>query len=325
MDAPVRTSVIVCTRNRAVSLARMLDSLCRCEPPRRAWELLVVDNGSSDATPHTLAGFASRLPLRVVHEPRVGLSAARNTGAAHARGEYLLWTDDDATVCRDWLRVYEAGFDAHPSAAFFAGPIRVRFEGAPPRWLEAGLAAVRTAFAGLELPEQRAPFDASTRRLPFGANLALRAVEQRAFRYDVTLGRHAERRFYGGEEVELLHRLIRSGARGIWLPEAPVEHWIDAARQTRGYLRRYYTGVGYVGKPGELANPTAMRLRRRLRYRLRIARLEAVHWIGRLLGRHAASLTALRDASNLRGRLIAQRERARVRPALPRAIESEPT
>jgi hypothetical protein len=68
-----------------------------------------------------------------------------------------------------------------------------------------------------------------------------------------------------------------------------------------------------------------MRLRRRLRYRLRIARLDAMQWIGRLLGRHAASLAALRDASNLRGRLIAQRELVRVRSALSRPIQGEPT
>ena len=85
---------------------------------------------------------------------------ARNTGVANAEGEYLVWTDDDATVCRDWLRLYESGFDAHPGAAFFAGPIRARFEGAPPRWLAAGLASVQTAYAGLDLREQRAPFDA---------------------------------------------------------------------------------------------------------------------------------------------------------------------
>lgn len=316
-------SVVICTRNRAPSLARALDSLTRCAPPQRSdWQLVVVDNGSSDETPRTLEAFAGRLPLRVVGERRPGLSHARNRGVSAADGNYLIWTDDDATVCPDWLRVYEAAFEAHPDAAFFAGPIRVRFEGTPPRWLEANLRLVCTAFAGLELPEQREPFDDRSRHLPFGANLALRAVEARAFPFDPALGRHPGRMFYGGEETDFLWRVTRAGAKGYWLPDAPVDHWIDPARQTSAYLRRYYVGVGYIGSPGD-----PRRVRRRLggglRMALRIARFEAIHLLGRLLGRDAMWMAALRDASLIRGRLLARLQLA-ARPAPSHSVEQGP-
>jgi hypothetical protein len=179
--------------------------------------------------------------------------------------------------------------------------------------LEANLPLVCTAFAGLELPEQREPFDERSRQLPFGANLALRAMEARAFGFNPALGRHPDRMFYGGEETDLLWRVTRAGAKGYWLPEAPVDHWIDPTRQTSAYLRRYFLGVGYIGAPGDRGRERR-RLGGGLRMMLRIARLEAIHLLGRLLGRDATWMAALRDASMNRGQLIARRELA-ARPA----------
>src|SRR4029453_9793931 len=114
---------------RAASLARTLDSLAEAEPPRASWEVVVVDNGSEDDTQQVIARSRPGLPLRGVLEPRPGVSHARNRGVAAAAGEYLIWTDDDVTVCRDWLRSYESAFEANPQAAFFGGPIRPRFAG----------------------------------------------------------------------------------------------------------------------------------------------------------------------------------------------------
>jgi glycosyltransferase involved in cell wall biosynthesis len=307
-DAP-RISVVVCTRDRAASLSRSLDSLARCAPPQSSeWELVVVDNGSRDDTPRTLDAFRDRLPLCVVREPRLGLSIARNRGATAASGDYLLWTDDDATVCRDWLRRYEAAFTAHPDAAFFGGPIHVRFEGTPPRWLEASLPLVRHAFAGLEALGDGAILDARSPGLPFGANWAVRRSELLTFGFDPEIGRHPARLFAGHEESDVLRRITRAGGRGVWLPDASVEHWIDPSRQSRAYLRRYYTGVGFVGTRRSLAEEgRATGLGKQLRLLRRIAWQDLVYAGARLLGRREAWVQALREGARLRGRLIAHR------------------
>ncbi len=99
-------SVILCTRNRADQLATTLKSLgAMAVPPNLRWELIVVDNNSSDDTRRVAQECAatSALAVRYLFEGRQGLSHARNTGLAHAQGELVLFTDDDVAVANDWL------------------------------------------------------------------------------------------------------------------------------------------------------------------------------------------------------------------------------
>lgn len=302
-------SVVVCTRNRAASLARTLESLAVATPPRRELEVVVVDNGSEDDTPAVIARYGSRLPLRSVLEPRAGVSHARNAGVLAAQGEHLLWTDDDVTVCRDWIRSYEQAIESHPHAAFFGGPIRLRFVGGPPRWIRTQLPFVASAFAGLEIRTPILPIDAISRQLPFGANMAVRAKEQREHAFDATLGRQPWRHgLLSGEETDVLKRIALAGATGLWVPEAAVEHWIEPARQSVSYLRRFYVGMGYLAArrgivKGRIANERA---RRRLQHR--VAWKQALYVVGRATGRTAWWLDSLRKGSMLQGRLLAHRD-----------------
>ena len=109
-------SVVVCTRNRAGSLARTLASLgllTLAEPDR--FEVVVVDNGSADATPDVIRAFAGQAGFRVTCriEPRPGLSRARNAGISAARGNVILFTDDDCIVQPDWLQAAVRAFDGN--------------------------------------------------------------------------------------------------------------------------------------------------------------------------------------------------------------------
>jgi glycosyltransferase involved in cell wall biosynthesis len=104
-------------------------------PRRIDWEVVVVDNGSTDDTPGVLKSFAGRLPLRNVVETRRGHSPARNRAVDTANGDYLLWTDDDVIVEPGWLAAYADAFARWPQAAVFGGPIRARFDPPPPKWL----------------------------------------------------------------------------------------------------------------------------------------------------------------------------------------------
>src|SRR5690606_16449022 len=102
MDA----SVVVCTRDRAASLAVTLESIAGLRIPALVVaELVVVDNGSTDGTPAVVEAFRRRspLPLRYVRELRPGIAPARNAGMAAARGRIVVFTDDDVTVEPDWL------------------------------------------------------------------------------------------------------------------------------------------------------------------------------------------------------------------------------
>ena len=103
---------------------------CRRQP----WEFLVIDNGCRDGTPELLARHAwpAGWQVRVVREEKLGLSNARNRAIAEARGEYVIFMDDDETADPDWLCAYERLINAqHPDA--FGGRIRCAVRGRPAR------------------------------------------------------------------------------------------------------------------------------------------------------------------------------------------------
>lgn len=235
-------TVAICTRNRARALERTLRSLTALElPPSLDWEVLVVDNGSSDDTAKFLQKYAGPLPLRVLFESQIGLSRARNRAIAEARGEYIVWIDDDVIVDTGWLRAYQEAFRAWPEAAFFGGPITPELEGTPPHWLNAALPHVDNAYAARDLGN--APVALTRETLPFGANFVVRAGEQRRHSFDPALGRR-DRALFAGEEWAVLQALLAEGATGRWVPGARLRHVIPAERQSVRYLRGYYFGNG---------------------------------------------------------------------------------
>jgi glycosyltransferase involved in cell wall biosynthesis len=105
-------------------------------PANVDWELLVVNNNCTDDTDAVIARHQDALPLRRLFEPEQGLSNARNSAVAVAKGDYILWTDDDVLVSSNWLVEYANAFRSWPDAAFFGGPIEPWFSTEPPAWLK---------------------------------------------------------------------------------------------------------------------------------------------------------------------------------------------
>ena len=238
----MRFTVAVCTWNRAALLRQFLGRLALVRHAPGDWEVLVVNNNSTDDTELVLDDFEGRLPLRRAFEPKPGHSHARNTAVGQARGEYVVWTDDDVLVEEGWLAAYARAVERHPEAALFGGPIRPRFEGTPPAWLSAAWRDVGPVFAARELGDE--PFELDEKgELPYGANFVVRAREQRRFPYDPALGRRLEGGTLG-EETAVIRAILAAGAKGWWVPDAAVEHWIPKERQTVGYLRAYYALQG---------------------------------------------------------------------------------
>lgn len=237
-------SVAICTRNRANLLRGTLESLAQMRVTAGLeWELILVDNGSSDDTRAISDEFASRLPLRYVLEPEPGHSHARNRAVREFGGEYVLWTDDDVRVEEQWLSAYAEAFQRWPEAAVFGGPIRPRFEGTPPSWLPGMLEEVGSAYAIRDLSPEDGRLDFPG-TIPFGANFAVRGDVQRDHPYDVRLGLSPSRPNLRGEETDVIRSILASGHDGRWVPEAVVQHWVPKSRQTWTYLWRYYFGAG---------------------------------------------------------------------------------
>jgi glycosyltransferase involved in cell wall biosynthesis len=293
----VKFTVAICTWNRAALLSRTLEQLTRIQQPGVEWEVVVINNNSTDQTEHVLDAFMDRLPLVRAFEAMPGLSHARNAAVRHATGDYIVWTDDDVLVNAGWLVAYERAVKRWPEAALFGGPVRPRFEGTPPLWLSAVWQDVRDAFATRELGTE--PFQLKeANRLPFGPNLVVRMREQRQFPYDPNLGR---KRAAGalGEETAVIQAILAAGGTGWWVPDAVVEHWIPKERQTVKYLRSYYALLGrtaYRQDPRGVVNQWddqwlwCKALQAEMKYALACLRRNPHRWV-----------KALVNASTLRG------------------------
>jgi glycosyltransferase involved in cell wall biosynthesis len=238
----MKVTICICTWNRSISLKRTLDSLVAMRKPVSIdWEVLIVNNNSNDDTDIVVDSFARRLPVRRVFESAQALSNARNAGVRAARGDYILWTDDDVIVGSDWLAAYCAAFDQTPSAAIFGGAVHPYFEEPVPNWLERGWSVVASAFAAIDFGQAKLAF--SPEQLPFGANFATRRDEQKRYFFDPKLGPGPSGKYYA-EETTVLLAMLADGATGCWVPNATVTHVIPQERMTLEYIKRYYERDG---------------------------------------------------------------------------------
>jgi hypothetical protein len=274
----MKLTVAICTWNRSGMLAETLNRLAQCTPPRSSdWEVVVVNNNCTDDTDATVARFRSRLPLVLVHQPIPGLSNARNAAVAAATGDFILWTDDDVLVSRDWLRAYETGIQAYPDCSIFGGPVQSYFEVEPPEWLHRNIDEFACAFALIDLGPDARPLEGDA--LPFGANFALRRSALQGISFDARLGRQPSAMSILGEETGVMKAMIARGATGMWLPDVTVEHRIPAARQTLKYVRDYFRGSG-VTIAMTHTTPVGKRF---MGYPLWMLRMSAQHWLALLM------------------------------------------
>ena len=237
-------TVIVCTRNRARQLRNLLESFLALDPPAQAeWEMIIVDNGSTDDTARVIDEFGSHLPLRRVWEPRAGLSNARNAGVAASKGDYICWTDDDVEVHQQWLSAYAQAFHRHPDGTIFGGVVEPVYEESPPHWMVENADKLVDVLAKRDHGLQERRLTTDLHLLPYGANFAVRAEEQRRFLYDPHLGVSPEQKRLG-EETVLLVSVASLGGAHYWVPDSRVRHLIPTSRMTFDYIGTYFQSVG---------------------------------------------------------------------------------
>ena len=237
-------TVGICTFNRAELLRRTLESLLALELPADVnWEVVVVNNNSTDHTDAVVEEYRNRLPVRREFEPQPGKSNALNRAISAANGEYILWTDDDVVVDPNWLAAYVGAFRRRPEAALFGGPVIPKLEPPVPPWVAESLSALAGPYAARDFSDDEQPLSVAEDRVPYGANFAIRAREQRAVKYDPGLG-PSPSQSRCGEEADVIIRVLGSGATGYWIPQAVANHCIGRERQTVSYIVKYSMNVG---------------------------------------------------------------------------------
>jgi glycosyltransferase involved in cell wall biosynthesis len=235
---PLPLSVCICTRNRAASLRRALESLAR-QRHEGDWEILLVDNGSTDDTRIVAAELARCLPLRYTWEPLPGLSRGRNRALSEAAGNLLVFTDDDIEFDEGWLDSYVRAAESFSDVDFFGGRILPKWSSAPPRWLHDDRLELIAGLLGHYDQGNEVRLLAADEPLPFGASFALRRrlIEVvGAFRLDLGVRDSVPGR---GEETDYMLRAIECGARGVYVGDAVCRHHVDPARLRLPHLFRY--------------------------------------------------------------------------------------
>jgi glucosyl-dolichyl phosphate glucuronosyltransferase len=233
----VDVSVVIATFNRARDLAQTLDSISEVRAAC-AWELIIVDNNSTDATRAVVeaAQHCYPVPLLYVFEAHQGRSPALNAGISFAHGGVIVTTDDDVRVESDWLdRIVESlnrlGCD------YVGGRVLPIWQAPRPAWLPDHGGKHWAVIALLDYGDHPIEFGA---RVPLGVNMAFRrSAFDRAGLLDPETGRKAGT-LLGQEVREWCIRARAVGVRGFYVPEIAVRHLIPAARLRKTYFRRWF-------------------------------------------------------------------------------------
>ena len=236
-------SVVIPTYNRAAELQQTLASLAKINYPG-SWEVIVVDNNSSDATPQVVAHATASFPtaLRYLFEPRAGRSAALNAGIEASKGEIIANTDDDVRFEADWLQ--QAADALHCEGCdFVGGKVLPIWPGPRPAWLSEKGGPHWAVIALLDFGTEAVEF--GRHYAPLGVNVAFkREAFDRAGLWDPNLGRKAGT-LLGQEVREWMMRARKAGLRGMYAPKMVVHHMIPADRLHKRYFRKwsYWHGV----------------------------------------------------------------------------------
>jgi glycosyltransferase involved in cell wall biosynthesis len=246
--AALDATVLIATYNRATFLDRTLDSIreLRVRPGRR-WEVIVVDNNSTDDTRGVVERHARDFPvrLRYLFEGRQGRSNALNAGVAAAAGSIIAMTDDDVCVEPQWLdAACDALGDGAKDLAYAGGPVRPLWESPPPAWLDLTRGDLWGTIAIQDHGDRPFVYE-EARKVPLGANMAARReLFDAAGLFRTDLGRTNGRVLLGQEVPELLMRARAAGFRGVYAPSMEVHHHVPSSRLTRRYFRRWWFGKG---------------------------------------------------------------------------------
>jgi glycosyltransferase involved in cell wall biosynthesis len=238
----LKISVSICTWNRAKLLDNALNKMGNLNIPKDVdWELLIINNNSTDCTDEVVVKHSTNLPIKYLLEPQPGKSFALNKAIENAEGDYMLWTDDDALVDSDWINAYCEAFRARKDIAIFGGPVQAKFEGNPPKWINVVEEKIPFVYSILECKDGAT--ELTPDNLPYGINFAIRMSEQRKYHFDERLGPRPNSALRM-EEWELMRKMLSDGAKGVWVPEALVTHHIPQNRISLAYVRDYCRGWG---------------------------------------------------------------------------------
>ena len=256
-------SVVICTHNRADLLPMALRSLVEQQMPKEQFEVILVDNRSTDDTRAVAEHYAHALNLRYVYEAQLGLSYARNTGWRNARALAIAYLDDDAAACPGWLNTIVGVFECgDPQVGCVGGKVEPLWETVRPAWLSDNLAVMLSAIDWSETPH--ALVDLKQEWL-VGANFAFRAEVLQAIGGFVDGLDRVGTQLLSGGDVYIQRQIMQAGYTCYYEPAMQVRHFTPRSRLTQPWFlkRCYWQGISDIAMQMVESAPS-----RQERYRL---------------------------------------------------------
>lgn len=234
-----KISIIVCTYNRALVLRDLLNSLLDQTLSSEQYEIVVVDNASTDNTKQIVENYCIQYPsIRYIYEPHQGLSNARNRGVREASAEVIAFIDDDAIADRHWAEEMYGIFELDPAVGAVGGKINLLWLIEKPAWLntDPGL-----GFGHFDLGQETKTICFPV--APLGGNCSIRrSIFEKVGGFATNLGRKGNN-LLSGEESEFFYRMSLLHSKVMYHPKAIVAHKVMTHRISRTWiLKRNFAG-----------------------------------------------------------------------------------
>ena len=236
-------TIIICTYNREKYIGPLLESIAKNDYPKGDYEILLVDNNCTDNTRAVCQSFAEThkdVNFRYVVETEQGLSAARNKGIKEAKGDIIIYVDDDALVDTNYISSFAEHFANNPTTMAAGGPIEPLYETEEPKWMSPYTKALLTAWMNYGNAVRNYPKG----KYPGGGNAAYRKVVfDKVGLFNTELGRKGTA-LLASEEKDIFDKMHALGMQVKYLPTPVLHHIIPQAKLEKPYFDRLTRQIG---------------------------------------------------------------------------------
>lgn len=225
--------VLFATHNGARWIERVFEAYS-AQDYAGAWQMVVVDNASTDETARIVERYRDRLPLTFLSESRVGKNNALNRGLQAVDADLVILTDDDAPPQPDFLRCWAKLLDDHADYDLFGGRVVAQFETPPPAWIERLMKVSSAVFAQRDLPTGPVAADEI-----FGPNMCVRRrIFDSGLTFNENIGPNGgDPNYPMGSETEFCRRVAEAGFRSMFFAEPAVGHIVRPNQTTFAYFK----------------------------------------------------------------------------------------
>lgn len=239
----MKFSIITCTYNREKYLGQTLRSVCEQDFPAADCEIIVVDNNSTDNTATICEQYRMKYPDINFHyfkEYSQGFSFALNRAIQEAKGEYIVFVDDDETINPNHLELLDRYLKEYPQAQLIASPVIPIYEKGEPKWMSH---FTKRLIGGYFYQGNKVKVLDASHYPGTGHTVIKKELYAKYGNYNTELGRKGTS-LIGAEDKDMFNRLKNNGISAYYFPDIPIYHHIPESKTTDDFFNRLTYSIG---------------------------------------------------------------------------------